>query len=76
MSLLISRANPNLDRHLQLLEFTEKEKRALVSFLRASTGDIRDGWRWGVSRIASCFRAEVGNPGRIWWDKLFRIAAG
>jgi len=37
------RANPHLDPRIKALGLTEDEQRALVSFLEALTGEIREG---------------------------------
>jgi cytochrome c peroxidase len=39
-----ARANPALDPQLRRLDLGTEEKRALVSFLRALSGEIREGW--------------------------------
>jgi cytochrome c peroxidase len=39
------RPNPQLDPQIRRIELAAEEKRALVSFLRALTGDVREGWR-------------------------------
>jgi cytochrome c peroxidase len=39
------RPNPNLDVEIRPLRFTDEEKRALVEFLKALSGSVRDGHR-------------------------------
>ena len=39
------RPNSELDRQIRRLDLTAGENRALVSFLNALTGEIREGWR-------------------------------
>ena len=39
------RLNPHLDREMAARNFTVEEKAALAAFLRALTGDVREGWR-------------------------------
>ena len=39
------RPNPALDQAIRRLNLSADEKQALVSFLRALTGEIREGWR-------------------------------
>jgi cytochrome c peroxidase len=39
------RPNPALDSQIRRLDLTSQEKHALVSFLRALSGEIREGWR-------------------------------
>jgi cytochrome c peroxidase len=39
------RLNPQLDPQIRRIELAAEEKRALVSFLRALTGEVREGWR-------------------------------
>jgi cytochrome c peroxidase len=37
--------NPGIDPQIRRLDLTFDERRALVSFLHALTGEIREGWR-------------------------------
>ncbi|MBL8296527.1 MAG: cytochrome-c peroxidase [Bryobacterales bacterium] len=39
------RANPNLDAEIRRVNLTAEEKRAIVAFLQALTGSVREGWR-------------------------------
>ncbi len=39
------RPNPGLDSQIRRLDLSAEEKRALASFLRSLSGEIREGWR-------------------------------